>query len=368
MKIISVNIRGLGAPHKKAWIKEICKVHKPYMLGIQETKTKEVTLQQSYNLWGLADGDFAFVEASGNSGGILTMWNKNTFTCEFLVKEEKFLALIGNWNKIEGLVGCVNIYSPCDVKERTKLWSKLDILCAKKEVKWIFFGDFNEVRSSSERNNFTRVSDDGTKFSKLDRFLISYEAGKPWNKLAAKVLERKWSNHAPIILSDHSKDFRPTPFKFYNAWLKDKTIEEEKRVGDRGEFIETGLYLSRQTQKSQRINQSLEKANWGEIDKEVMKAKEEVKCWEAKTVSMSALKEEDRVNWISARRKWLDLEEKNLDLLRQKAKIKWIKDGDENTKLFHFASKLRERRNCIHGLNIEGDWVEELEVIKKHIF
>ncbi|KAJ9538624.1 hypothetical protein OSB04_031357 [Centaurea solstitialis] len=122
--------------------------------------------------------------------------------------------------------------------------------------------------------------------------------------------------------------------------------------------------------KLKKVKESLKvwkKTNWGEIDKEVIIAKEEVKSWEARTGATSILKEEDRLRWLSARRKWLELEEKNLDLLKQKAKLKWIKDGDENSKLFHIASKLRERKNCIHRLNIEGKWVDEPETIKKHI-
>ena len=54
------------------------------------------------NLWGTSDWDFTFVEAQGRSGGLLMMWNKNKFNCEFVVKDEWFVAIIGNWDKKEG--------------------------------------------------------------------------------------------------------------------------------------------------------------------------------------------------------------------------------------------------------------------------
>lgn len=38
----------------------------------------------------------------------------------------------------------------------------------------------------------------------------------------------------------------------------------------------------------------------------------------------------------------------------QLAKVKWIKDGDSNTKLFHTCNDKRRRDNSIHGLHVGG--------------
>ena len=55
-------------------------------------------------------------------------------------------------------------------------------------------------------------------------------------------------------------------------------------------------------------------------------------------------------------------------MARQKAKTKWIKEGDENSKFFHMACQNREIKNSIHGLSIDAEWTEEPEVIKKYVF
>ncbi|KAJ9536509.1 hypothetical protein OSB04_un000346 [Centaurea solstitialis] len=233
MKIISLHIRGLGS----------------------ETKLNEVHERLVLDIQGTLDGDFSFVEATGNSGGHLTVWNRNTFHCEFVVKKDNFLAVVGKWDKIEGLVGCVNVYGPNDVKGRQRLWSKLDLLCDKEEVKSIFFGDFNEVRDKHERlnselnsrgakqfidfihrnglinirmggNKFMRISDNGVKFSKLDRFLTTSAFEKLWRNIRANMLERKWSDHVLIGIYDMWRDFGPPPFKFFDVWLLDKKLEE----------------------------------------------------------------------------------------------------------------------------------------------
>ena len=186
---------------------------------------------------------------------MLTVWDKKIFSCEFVVKDENFVALIGRWGIVEGLMGFVNVYGPQDQSDRKKVWEKLDLLCDKEEIKWVFFGDFKEVRCTYERlnsvtcnrgtkefndfirrnkledvrlcgNRFTRVSDDGIKHNKLDRFLISSLARTEWKDLRFRVLERKWSDHFSIVLTDKRLDFGPIPFKFYDAWLLDRSIEE----------------------------------------------------------------------------------------------------------------------------------------------
>ncbi|KAJ9567283.1 hypothetical protein OSB04_003249 [Centaurea solstitialis] len=389
---------GLGNQIKKHWVKEICKKEQPCLVGIQETKLKEISVQSVAALWGMNDGDFDFCEAMGNSGGLLTIWNKNVFQGEFVVKDKNFLAVIGKWEKKEGLIGCVNVYGPNGQKDRETLWSKLDILCDKEEVSWVFFGDFNEVRNPQERVNsvatkkgmedfnnfirrnklediglggdkFTRISDDGRKFSKLDRFLVSSSFGDRWKHLSARTLERKWSDHTPILLRDKLDDYGPIPFKFYDIWLKEDSVANlVKEVWEKRTLSSRPDCIFRD--KLKKLKDALKvwrKEGWGEIDKEVELARQEVREWEVKK-DVSKLQDSDRENWVEARKKWKELEEKHVAMAKQRAKLKWAKEGDENTKLFHAASKLRERRNRIHGLNIQGAWSEKPEDIKKFVF
>ena len=111
-----------------------------------------------------------------------------------------------------------------------------------------FFGDFNVVREASERfgssfcststqyfnefiedaglidvpmvgKRFTRVDAIGAKLSKLDRFLVSDVVYDCFDHLQVSVLDRKWSDHCPILLHYNMVDFGPSPFKFFNSWL-----------------------------------------------------------------------------------------------------------------------------------------------------
>ncbi|KAL8474246.1 hypothetical protein ACS0TY_030897 [Phlomoides rotata] len=49
------------------------------------------------------------------------------------------------------------------------------------------------------------------------------------------------------------------------------------------------------------------------------------------------------------------------NILLQKARCKWIKEGDANTRFFHKYINKRRKRNEITGVRIEGEWKEEVE-------
>ena len=51
-------------------------------------------------------------------------------------------------------------------------------------------------------------------------------------------------------------------------------------------------------------------------------------------------------------------------MLRQKAKVKWLKEGDRNSAYFHKLINYRRRHNGIQGLIIDGVWVHDPNSIK----
>ncbi|GJX02447.1 putative RNA-directed DNA polymerase [Tanacetum coccineum] len=170
-----------------------------------------------------------------------------------------FTAIIGNWRDVLGDFIMVNIYAPQNGHDKSKLWSDLLHLKNSKLGFWICFGDFNVVREESERKgtefdpnttysfnkfiddaelqevvmgarNFTRINKKGTKLSKLDRFLISTEVLQTWPTIHCTALPCKFSDHCPILMESNSADFDPVPFKFFNSWLNEDSINLHKSV------------------------------------------------------------------------------------------------------------------------------------------
>ena len=55
-------------------------------------------------------------------------------------------------------------------------------------------------------------------------------------------------------------------------------------------------------------------------------------------------------------------------MLRQKARIKWDVEGDENSKFFHSMIRRRCNRNNIRGLVVNVVWCEDPVSIKGEMF
>lgn len=51
--------------------------------------------------------------------------------------------------------------------------------------------------------------------------------------------------------------------------------------------------------------------------------------------------------------------------LKQRAKLKWEVDGDENTRFFHGYVNNRNRKNHIHRIMTGGGWTTDPNIIKQ---
>ena len=54
-------------------------------------------------------------------------------------------------------------------------------------------------------------------------------------------------------------------------------------------------------------------------------------------------------------------------LLRQKARSRWIKEGDCNSRYFHLLINSRRRSNCLNGVKVDGVWKDEPAEVKEEV-
>ncbi|XP_071694701.1 uncharacterized protein [Rutidosis leptorrhynchoides] len=351
---------GIGKESKFGPTKRLILKEKPIVLALHKAKLHTVSNTWIHNLWGSVDCEFIQREMVGKSGGQLLIWDINYFEATDVISFDCVLGIRGKWKSNGESLNVVNVYGPHDDVRKQKLWDSLAKLVEDLEEAWVLCGDFNEVRNQAEcfncnyidsrakrfndfilSNNmidisiggrfFTRVSDDGTKFSKLDRFLVSEKFHASWGILTAIAMERTSSDHCPIVLKNENKYFGPKPFKVFDVWLDvngtEQVISEAWNkpvtVGHRKDcaFMLRQLYIHIRVRRME-------------------------KCEE----------------------KWLELESSKSRMLKQKARLKWCLEGDENSRFFHPVIRDKYNRCNIRGLDINGSWNENPKDIKDEAF
>ncbi|GJX45711.1 putative reverse transcriptase domain-containing protein [Tanacetum coccineum] len=108
------------------------------------------------------------------------------------------------------------------------------------------------------------------------------------------------------------------------------------------------------------------KDRFGEVDKQIEEYKDEAMRWEYEA-ELRDLSDGELKTWLDARRIWIEKDNEKASVLKQKARIKWDVEGDENSKKFHLIVKRKNNKNSIRGLLVNGLWSEEPTEIKEEV-
>nr|GEY64053.1 RNA-directed DNA polymerase, eukaryota, reverse transcriptase zinc-binding domain protein [Tanacetum cinerariifolium] len=262
-QVMRYNIEGcLAQKAKKDWVKELCVKFKVNFLALQETKMESMDLLCVRMRWGNLTFEYAQSDSVGNAGGILCMWDSNSFVKHNVTRSDYFVMLRGVWRMTGQLVLLIVVYAPQEVSEKRLLWDYLQSEICKWNGEVVIMGDFNKVRYKSDRYgskfnahsamvfnsfilnsglvevslgrcSFTWCHKTAAKMSKLGRFLVSESFLNSCPNINAITLERYLSDHRPILFRDAHVDYGPTPFRFFHCWLEmegfAKMVEDEWR-------------------------------------------------------------------------------------------------------------------------------------------
>nr|GEY37988.1 RNA-directed DNA polymerase, eukaryota, reverse transcriptase zinc-binding domain protein [Tanacetum cinerariifolium] len=217
---------------------------------------------------------------------------------------------------------------------------------------------------------FTWMNKAGTKFSKLDRFLISEDVIDLLPDIRITALDRIWSDHNLILLHVDKIEFGPSPFKLYNSWLlRDGFDDLIKTEWDSLDSNNSGFPVKCH-EKFRILKDKIQQWNNNNMTMKRNRkaaALEELSSIEKKIDegSASPSETENRFNLLYE----LEIIDKfaSMDLI-QKAQVKWDIEGDENTKKFHGVINRKRRNQMINGIMVEGNWITDPSLIKDAFF
>ncbi|XP_058078824.1 uncharacterized protein LOC131227097 [Magnolia sinica] len=385
---------GLGSKQKRRLIKSSCSRNNPHIICLQETKMKGMDSQLMSSIWKASDASWVIKEASGSLGGILIAWRVSHWPLlNSSVGSFSISATLRNSVSSKDYLIC-SVYGPTNFSLRSAFWKELSSICQSFNGPICFAGDFNSIRFLTEKSSGNSSKSQmaafldwidsnslfdlpllGSRFTwtngrldpilcRLDRFIISAE----WLNLvptsSQSILPKTTSDHWPLILSTEEVDWGPKPFRFNIAWLHMTGFKsmiadwwhEAQFQGYAGhrlccklKFLKDKL---KQWSKEEKIHSIQELDS---ILRDIQKIDTQ-----AESSPMSSHTLANRIQLVQALSDKIYQEEISW---KQKARMKWTKEGDRNTSYFHNIASVQDQVNRITCISSDGVWTDDSDTI-----
>lgn len=210
-------------------------------------------------------------------------------------------------------------------------------------------------------HHFTCFRNENLKLNKLDRFHVCPCLLDIIPSVSVTTLPRELSDHCPVLLSSSEWYFGPSPFRLFNSWMIRDGFKKAFIIAWNNfcrlwyPWLLLGSHAWNSFAGYGTPIEEMESKNL--IDLMVhLDSKGEIKL-------LNQDKIETRRNGyqrIVELEKWVVLD------VKQKARIKWVIDRDENSRYFYgFVNN--NGKNRTNGLMVNGEWCTNPSRIKKEV-
>lgn len=292
----------------------------------------------------------------------------------------------------------MNVYAPCNSAEKRILWDLIrNVISQIGDCLYAVVGDFNAIRDKRERKGrglvvdhrdisafcdfiaeanlfelplrdkaFTWFKKDGSCKSKLDRIFVCEDWINRWPQYSVRSCGRTFSDHCPIFINSITQDWGSRPFKFFNSWIAHPDFEtfinnrwqQYKVDGWTGFRLKEKLKLLKMDLKSWNI------LVFGNKEQQIATQKQEIEILD-RFDEVFRLEEDELINRNRLSTELL----RNLiwrdSMMAQKAKVRWLKEGDVNSGFFHSWVNKNTKSRGIEGIMINGHWEDSADRVKE---
>ncbi|XP_027178157.1 uncharacterized protein LOC113777323 [Coffea eugenioides] len=278
--------------------------------------------------------DFVMVNISAD----LWVFYKSPFVCLWVGSSDQHVTLDAHRPLLPSSLVLSWVHARCFVEARKDLWRNL--LLDKRQLRpW-------RVRAQV--------------WKPLDRLLLNGDCADLSASNSVVHLARHPSDHAPLKITFATlQDDKPRPFRFLNIWTSQVSLLEVIHTawsvpadGSPWRVLCTKLLTLR------RAIQQWNKCSFGNVFEAVKVA--EAKMVLAETVAESENSEEAHISLQEMQAGFQHALAIDEQFWSQKACVKWLSNGDRNSKFFHAVVRQSRVQGMIYRIKTQmGSWVEE---------
>jgi hypothetical protein len=189
----------------------------------------------------------------------------------------------------------------------------------------------------------------------IDRALVSVDWDLQNPDALLQALSSSASDHAPLLLSLNAGHKPKRRFRFERYWEKLDGFEEAIQEGWRCDdsFADPFQRLNELMRNSASHLQAWSQRSVGNIKLKIAIANLVIHKLDS-ALDRRSLSAEER--WLRRTLKLILLSLSSLErtMARQCSRMRWLRDGDANTKLFHSVANGRRAMNFIPGVKVNG--------------
>lgn len=392
--VLSWNCRGAKSKAFHLHLQELIRSFKPTVLALLETKINS-NLSAPYICKSSSFNKFVCAEAIGFAGGIWLFWDDTVIDLEVIAVDDQIITVI-----VRTLyrVDCVLsvVYASPVYMLRSSLWEYLEALGSVMTAPWLLIGDWNQVLVPADKSGGRPVGSlmsnslwqvvlrcalldlgfTGSKYTwsnhrqgqgcireRLDRAWCNSAWQLQHPHASVQHLYRSYSDHSPILLSTGDQPQRlrpPNSFLMLTAWFQHRDFHK----------LVNRVWVVPEIPLQQALGQFRELAQWWNRHCFGNIFERKRRCLARLAGVQRKLEEQP------SRYRYLDSVESRLlaefhDILnseasfwKQRAKDRWLRGGERNSKYFHMTALLRQRKRTITQLKgNDGVWCHDSDLL-----
>ncbi|KAL2248085.1 UNVERIFIED_CONTAM: hypothetical protein Sindi_2660800 [Sesamum indicum] len=369
------NVRGLNKRDHQLALKDLVSEYRLHFLGILETRVRlnNVMHIQSFLLphwkW--------FVDYSSVGNRIWIAWDENIVDVHILDSADQFIhCRVTNMADNESVIITV-VYGASEVIDRRNLWTALETLSQQcSDIPWMVGGDFNAVRDLNEVCGISgdiRMATEEFNAGILEAGLIplpmqgewftwhncSTSMRSLWKRLDRILINDRWlarfpsayyhsltprtSDHSPLVLHGDIQQHNGGMFRFDNYLAHSPEFIHNVQNIWHHEIVGIPMYAVTRKLKALKPVFRLQRRNKGDLTMNVQLAKgfldeaQQLVSSDRQNELYLLLEHCCRVVYAKAAK----LEQ---IMLQQRAKMQWMKDGDQCSRVFFQPIRSTRRR------------------------